>query len=176
MYDAVFTAYEVTCWLGFSISFSVDTAFSFSCLILQCQWVSLYLCVRVCVLGNNSIWLLWYILSLSVCLSVCPSHLSVWMNCFIHFCSHGDAAPSERHSAQVTHSHLGNEIVSTHHQTTFRTTEIKSDLKGLTWWTVRLAKDGKRRTYTHSCGCTQTHTRTYMISHSYFLCLKITHK
>ena len=72
-------------------------------------------CVCVCLSGNNSIWWLWYILSLSVCL---PAHLSVRIISWFTFVPRGDVAARVR--ARVTRSHLGNEIVSTHHQTTPR--------------------------------------------------------
>lgn len=87
-----------------------------------------YVCVCVC--QETIQFDDWYILSLSVWLAV-HVHLCVWINFLIHFCSHSDVAPSVSHTAQATLNHLGNEIVSTHHQTDCQMTKIRSDLKEL---------------------------------------------
>lgn len=76
--------------------------------------------------------------ALSVYLTIC---LSGRTSSFTFVNSYGDVAPS----VWGTQSHLGDETVSTHHQATCqKTTEIKSDPKGLILRSLCFASDSWR--------------------------------
>lgn len=138
MCNTIFSAYEVTCWLGFSITLLWPRRFV---LPAKSSHVSVCVCARACVCLLETIS---FVNSAAFSVSVCPFvYPSVTQSKYLEFllfprwrCA--DAYGTQRRSQQ---SHPGNEIVGTHHQTTFWTTKLKSDLSGLILWAACYAME-----------------------------------